>query len=81
MNYNGYVAAAACIFASACAAKRDIQVEMVKVELVRVDTIFRFDHKMKMCTWQAPDRLTYYSFERIDNYMPVGTSMRVLVKR
>jgi hypothetical protein len=75
------VGAFACFSIAGCYIDKDIQVEIVNAQLVKVDTIYRNDEGHKLLTWLASDRTTYYSFENLENFIPVGTSMRVLVKR
>jgi hypothetical protein len=67
--------------ASGCHVEKDIQVDIMDVRLVKVDTVFRDDARRKVLTWEGSDRMKYYSFVELNNYMPVGTRMRMLVKR
>lgn len=59
---------------SSCYFGRDMQVERVNVELVKVDTVYRSGSTMKVLTWKA-DRLEYFSMEPLDApQMDVGST-------
>jgi hypothetical protein len=67
---------------SSCNSSKEIQVERVNVQLVRVDTIYRQSGYLKILTWQTTDRLRYLSIEPLSaSYMPVGVTMGMLIRR
>lgn len=58
------------------------QVDMVKVQVVKVDTIFRHPEKVKQLTWKDSDDIQYITFVSIYNELyPVGSSMYVMRRR
>lgn len=81
MKKNLCVAVFVCALLVSCSTRREIQVELMNVQLVRVDTIYRSDQSQKVLTWQTDNHVKYYSFEDLNLSIPVGTFMKVLVKR
>ena len=67
---------------SSCFAGKDMQVERVNVQLVRIDTVYRMDGKMKVLTWKTDDRLQYFSMEPLDApQMDIGSTTVMLIKK
>jgi NAD dependent epimerase/dehydratase family enzyme len=67
--------------AVACNSGREIQVERVSVQLVRIDTITRESGLLKVLTWETPNNLRFTSIEPIDSSIPLGVTMGVLMRR
>jgi hypothetical protein len=62
---------------------REVQeVDMVRAELVKIDTIWRHPERVKQLTWKDSDDIHYVSFVSIhnENY-DIGSSMYVMRKR
>lgn len=67
---------------SSCYFGRDMQVEKVNVELVKVDTVYRMNGIMKVLTWKTDDRLEYFSLEPINTpQVDVGSTTVMLIKK
>lgn len=64
-------------------AYREVQeVDMVKAQLVRIDTIFRHPEKVKQLTWKDSDNIQYISYVSLRNELySVGASLYVMRKR
>ena len=64
-------------------AYRELQeVDMVKAQLVRIDTIFRHPEKVKQLTWKDSDNIQYISYVSMQNELySVGSSLYVMRKR
>ena len=75
------IAAIVCVFAYGCMPERNVQVQLVDVQLVKIDTIYRQGEGQKVLTWQASDRMEYLSYEDLKMYLPIGTRMRMMVRR
>jgi hypothetical protein len=60
---------------------KEIQVEMVTAELVKIDTIFRQANERKLLTWRDQDNIKYISFAAMDQTYPLGISMIVMRAR
>jgi hypothetical protein len=73
------IIAALCIIAlSGCRIERDIPVEFVKVELIRIDTVFRYPKDRKLLTWQDEDKIRYTSTISIEKHIAVGSTLLVM---
>lgn len=66
---------------ASCATQRDIQVEFVNAELVKIDTVFRLNGHEQVLTWRTTDNVQYISYAPIDDVFLVGTRFPVMVKR
>lgn len=64
-----------------CRVEKDIQVEFVKAELIRIDTIGRYPKERKQLTWQDQDKIRYTSYMSIDKPISVGLQMLVMRRR
>jgi hypothetical protein len=72
-----------------CYASKDTQVEMANAELVRIDTVMRYEIDHVESSWKQEQRLTwrddynnkYVSFASLDERYFVGTRMAVLRTR
>jgi hypothetical protein len=70
-----------CLAAVACSSVREIQVEMVRAELVKIDTVFRRPNEKQQLTWRDHDNIKYVSFASMDQNFPLGISMVVMRTR
>ena len=69
-----------------CAASNNVQVEMANAELVKIDTITRYDIGRAESFWKQEQQLTwrddynnrYVSYASLDKRFLVGTKMAVL---
>lgn len=66
---------------SACSASREIQVERVSVQLVKIDTIFRESGNLKAFTWEASNHVRYFSIEPIGAEIPLGATIGMLIRK
>jgi hypothetical protein len=67
----------------ACGTFRDIEVEFVNAELVKIDTIFRYpDTYQKVLHWRSTERnIQYVTYTPLDADYLVGSRMLVMVHR
>lgn len=74
-----------CIVAAAflysCSAGKEMQVEMMNAELVKIDTIYRYPGVQQVLTWRCAKNIEYVSFEPINNNYRLGFRAPVLVRR
>ena len=77
------LAASGLLAVLGCANLRQTQqVDMVRAELIKIDTIFRHPDKVKQLTWKDQDNIEYISYVSIYNATyEVGTSVFVMRKR
>lgn len=75
--------AIAMVTLSGCYSSREIQVEIVSAQLVRIDTIYRYapDEQRQQLTWRDDQNTEYVSFVPLASTYLVGTKMAVLRKR
>ncbi len=75
------LAAIGFIVVIGCGTQKEIQVEMVQAELIKIDTIFRQPKEQKLLTWRGQDNVEYISFVSMNQTYSLGTSMMVLRTR
>jgi len=72
----------AAIIVAGCTSEREIQMDMTNVELVKIDTVQRYPNAPeKILTWRSEDRVDYVTFVPLNSYYPLGSKMKVMVKR
>ncbi len=75
------VCVVAVVFLYSCSAEREVQVEMMNAELIKIDTIYRYPGVQQVLTWRCAKDMEYISFEPINNYYKLGFKTPVLVRR
>jgi hypothetical protein len=73
----------AVVSLASCYSPREIQVEIVSAQLVRIDTVFRYvnDKSQQLLTWRDTENIEYVSYVPLYASYTVGTRMAVLRKR
>jgi hypothetical protein len=65
-----------------CAARKEMQVQMVNARLVKIDTVYRFNtDRQTQLTWIDENDIEYITYASLATSFPIGTKMMVLVKR
>lgn len=65
-----------------CASEKEIQMDVIDVELVKVETVNRYPNlEQKILTWRDAHNISYVTFEPMNNKYTVGSIMKVMVKR
>ena len=68
-----------------CYTHRELEAEMVRAEVIRIDTVERYrlniPTKQKQITWRDSDNLEYVTYVPMYAYYAVGTSMTMLKPR
>ncbi|MGN6166299.1 MAG: hypothetical protein ACTHOF_17340 [Flavisolibacter sp.] len=68
--------------AYSCTTQKEIQSDMVDVQLVKIETVQRYpDVEQKLLTWRDRNNIDYITFEPISSEYKVGTFMKVLVRK
>lgn len=75
------LAAFIAAFAIGCTGQKEIQMDFADVQLIRIDTIQRYDAREKLLTWRSDDQVEYVTFVPIEMHYPLGTRMKAMVKR
>ena len=58
------------------------QADMVKAQVVKIDTIWRYPERVKQLTWKDTDEIKYITYVSIYNELyAIGSSMYVMRKR
>ena len=74
--------AAAVLIIAGCTTTKEINVELVSAQLIRIDTVFRESNNPKqVLTWRDKDNIQYISFTTMDRTYPVGTVLNMLRPR
>ena len=64
-----------------CYSKKELQVEMVNAELIRIDTVYRAPHDQQQLTWRDDMNIEYVSFAAITQTYRIGTKVLFLRSR
>lgn len=73
----------ATVALASCYSPREIQVDMVSAQLVRIDTVYRYTEykSQQVLTWRDNENIEYISYVPLQSNYIVGTRMAVLRKR
>jgi hypothetical protein len=65
------------------ASRKEIQVEMISAELIRIDTVHRYStvENKQVLTWRDDENIEYISYAPMQTVYLVGTRMSVLKTR
>jgi len=64
-----------------CMSEREVEVRMVNVQLVRIDTLTRYPNgEEKMLTWRSDDAIDYVTYEPMRTNYVIGSRMAVMVR-
>jgi hypothetical protein len=66
---------------ASCRMGEEIQVQVMDVKLVEIDTLERVDHPVQRLVWITPDNMRYITVADLNENYSVGTQMKVLTKR
>ena len=73
----GIVAVLLC----SCYQERQIQVDMVGAELVKIDTVYRYTGSEQLLIWKCANNVEYVSYAPINRLFILGSRMVVMVRR
>lgn len=69
------------VLMGSCKAGKEIQVEMVSVELIKIDTIYRYPAQEQILVWKCSNNVEYVSYVPLNRAHYLGERMAVMVKR
>jgi len=75
------LAAVALALLCGCYSYKDMQVEMKSAELIKIDTIYRYDRQEQVLTWKSLDNVYYTSYAAMGPRFIVGSRVTVFVQR
>ena len=78
-TFLGLIAIAA--ICSSCFTHRDLQVDLISAELVKIDTIVRHTQQEQQLTWRDDSRMEYVSYADMNRSFRIGTRMTVFRTR
>jgi hypothetical protein len=64
-----------------CYTSKEIEVEMVQAELIKIDTVSRQPDDKKMLTWRDQDDIDYISYASMHETYALGLKMMVMRRR
>ncbi len=66
----------------ACSTQKEVQVNVIDVELVKIETIQRYpDVEKKLLTWRDNNNVDYITYAPSSAKYTLGTLMKVMVRR
>ena len=72
---------AAFVYLSSCISYKETQVEMVPAELVKIDTVYRYEGTQQVLTWRSADRTEYISYAALGPVYTLGSKVTVFVRK
>jgi hypothetical protein len=75
------MAAVISAFIIGCTEQKEIQMNIADVQLIKIDTVRRFDGMEKLLTWRSDDQVEYVTYVPIEMYYPLGARMKAMIKR
>ena len=76
------VLAAVLLAAVGCRSGREISVELVSAQLIKIDTIYRYSGEPKqLLRWRDVDNIEYVSIVAMNKKYPLGLTLNVLRQR
>jgi hypothetical protein len=75
------LAIAAVILMYGCYSFKESQVQMVNAELVKIDTIYRYEKHQQVLTWKTDRNIEYVSYAAMGPVFTVGSRVTVFVTR
>jgi hypothetical protein len=65
-----------------CAMQREVQADLVDVELVKIETVQRYpDLEQKLLTWKDENNISYITFEPMSTNYKIGSQMKVMIRK
>ena len=71
----------AAAIVSGCYTPRDVQVDLISAELVKIDTIVRHTAQEQQLTWRDDYKMEYISYAAMERRFIVGTRITVFRQR
>lgn len=65
-----------------CYSRKEIQVEMVHAELIKIDTVFKYTPNQKqLLTWRDASNTEYVGYTSLASHYILGTKIMLLITR
>jgi hypothetical protein len=77
-----FLVAVSLIAAAGCTSVKEVQVELIQAQLIKIDTVHRQPNEYRQqLTWRGQDNIEYVSFVSMDQAYPLGVSLLVMKTR
>ena len=74
-------AVAAIVFFCGCYSYKEVQVELMNAELIRIDTVYRYERQEQVLTWKGSDNSHFVSYAALGQDFALGARVTVFVRR
>jgi hypothetical protein len=64
-----------------CYADKQLELQTVNVQLVKIDTVYRHPVNEQALTWQTDDNIRYISYEPMDKSFIIGSRFTVMMRK
>ena len=64
-----------------CFGEKEIQVNLVDAQLVKIDTIYRYSGNQQVLVWKCSNNIEYVSYASMGKTYQVGSKMLMMVQR
>lgn len=64
-----------------CYADKELELQTVNVQLVKIDTVYRHPANEQVLTWKSEDNVRYISYEPIEKSFVVGSRFTVMMRK
>ena len=65
-----------------CAIKKEVQADLIDVELVKIETVQRYpDQEQKLLTWRDMHNVSYVTFEPMSADYKLGSVIKMIVRK
>ena len=71
----------AAVSVASCWVQKEVEVEVTRAELIRIDTVYRYPGSMKQLTWKDDRKRQFTSFTTMDNNNTLGEKMTMLSQK
>ncbi|MGB8191665.1 MAG: hypothetical protein WCF67_07090 [Chitinophagaceae bacterium] len=71
----------AILILTGCYSFKEAQVQAMDAELVRIDTIYRYERHEQVLTWKSEKNTQFISYAAIGPVFTVGSRVKVFVRR
>ena len=75
------IAIAAIVLFCGCYSYKEIQVQMMNAELIRIDTVYRYERHEQVLTWKGADNSHFVSYAALGQDFIVGSRVTVFVRK
>ena len=75
------IAVTAIVLCCGCFSAKEMQVSMIEAQLVKIDTVYRFERPEQVLTWRGADNTNFVSYAALGQEYIVGSRVTVFVRK